>query len=34
MDGETVMPLKRPRCQGMPGNVRQLIVLLDAVVRQ
>jgi hypothetical protein len=25
---------KRPRCQGMPENVRQSIVLLDAMLRQ
>jgi hypothetical protein len=34
MDGENAMPRKRPRCQGMPENVRQSIVLLDAMVRQ
>jgi hypothetical protein len=28
------MPHKRPRCQGMPENIRQSIVLLDAMVRQ
>jgi hypothetical protein len=28
------MPRKRPRYQGMPENVRQSIVLLDAMVRQ
>jgi hypothetical protein len=34
MEGETVMPRKRPRCQGMPENVRQSVVLLYAMVRQ
>jgi hypothetical protein len=28
------MPRKRPRCQGMPENVRQSVVLLYAMVRQ